>query len=129
MARVQLVAESLQEYVESSLLESKIEFEEINEGILAKWDKLDKSDDKLMRKAASSINALTQGGSGLKQLKQRIAKADLSKIVAELEKASKVKFKGNWVIVGSDFAFKAKDSMKLKSATQHSKTGAGQGGN
>ena len=124
MARVQLVAESLQEYVETSLVESTIEADELNEGkALRNWDKLDKTDEKLMKKAASEINALTQGGSGLKILKQRIAGAKLEKLVAELEKAAKVKFKGNWVLIGDDFKFKAKDKMKLASDFKSGGTG------
>ena len=122
MARVQLVAESLQEWVESSLVESTIEAEELNEGLVDKWPKMDKSNEKLMKKVASKINALTQGGTGLKVLKQRIAGAKLDKLVAELEKASKVKFKGNWVLVGDDFAFKPKKEMKLKSDMAHGGT-------
>ena len=66
MARVQLVAESIQEYVESSLVESSIEVEDLNEGLVDKWPKLDKADEKLMRKVAAKINALTQGERVLK---------------------------------------------------------------
>ena len=123
MARVQLVAESLQEWVESSLVESTIEAEDLNEGLVDKWPKMDKSNEKLMKKVASKINALTQGGTGLKVLKQRIAGAKLDKLVAELEKASKVKFVGNWVLVGDDFAFKPKKEMKLKSDFKSGGTG------
>lgn len=122
MAKVQLVAESLQEYVESSLVESTIEAEELNEGLVDKWPKLDKSDEKLMRKVAAKINALTQGGKGLKILKQRIQQAKLDKLVAELEKAAKVKFKGNWVLVGDDFAFKPKKEMATQSKFTHGGT-------
>jgi len=132
MAQVKLVAESFKDYVVSREPLMEAEIGDLNESLSKKltkeWAGANHEDEKVLKAFAGKIKARVQGSNGLKALKDRLMKAGADKLKAELDKAAKAEFKGNWVIMGDDFAFKPLKQQNLASATRHGSTGRGQGG-
>lgn len=113
MARVKLVAESIQEYT----IEKPVELneEELNESYARKWEKLDKDNEEAVRKFASNLRKDVKGSTGLKVINSAIENAKIESLKDLLNKAAKDKFKGFLRPSGKSFVYRPAAERKVKS--------------
>jgi mRNA-degrading endonuclease RelE of RelBE toxin-antitoxin system len=117
MARVKLIAESLNEWKDEKPVElhEELNEEQLNEGLLKKWEKLDKDDPEAIKAFAMKLGKDVQGDAGLKTIKSAIRKAKIDSLKKLLTKAAEDKFKGKLRPSGNSFVYRPAAERKVKS--------------